>query len=408
MDATESLIPIFLYCATAPVQEINGKSLSEPAFAADPRGEIILNNTLAAIRPWRPQPDYLQPDEHTRALDKSGAYMHFLQNPRGVYPTVVQTLEARLPYRDLHDYPDPEYTELRASISRRYGLDTNGITLGTGSIDLLDRAIRTFGVPRGEVILTKPTWGFIWSFTLRHGLRVGEVPYKGSLAGKDLRPDLEGILGRLTYDTRIVYLVNPCNPTGTLTDKHALRDFFKEVPSHVTVILDEAYFDYCEPDKRFNLWEVLPDLKCRAIGLRTFSKFFALSGHRVGFAYSTPEVINYLNRLEVPFNVANVSQLAAIAALNDLESQKRTYDLNFQERHRMSLAMDQMHIDNMPSQTNFLLFHCPVDKTKMRNTLREQGIFMPNLDQVFIENFTVTTIGLPEHNQVILDFLAKY
>jgi histidinol-phosphate aminotransferase len=410
MDDPEVLSPIFLYAASAPFQEIMGKSLSEPAFSADPKGEIVLNNLLSPVRPLRIEPEIFKRDSYTKKLDKVGAYMHLLQNPLGFYPSVAETISKNIYSRDLHGYPDPAYTELRVAVSQHTGIKPNYITFSNGSSELIDRAMRTFSGTKGNIIITRPTWGsVVWPSFQRCGLGPIEVPYLGTLAQKNIRHDLEGILNMINHETKLIYLVNPCNPTGSIVDKNDLKNFLYSVPSHVTVILDEAYIDYCEPAKRFNLPETLDNIPCRVIGLRTFSKFYALSGFRIGYAYGMPEVIDYIDRLALPFNVSNISQFAAITALKDSESQEKTYNNNLLERQRICKELDRLNIFNMPSQTNFILFDCPLDREKMRAALKEEGIFMPHLDALFSSNnYTITTVGLPEHNQKILDFLSGY
>jgi histidinol-phosphate aminotransferase len=406
LDDPEDVTGIFLYAATAPSAEIAGKSLSEPAFASDPRGEVVLNNAAAAVGLARPSPETFLPEVQARQGDRGGAYMHLMENPFGFYESLPGILSSRLRDRELYQYPDPSYPELRAALASQLALEPECIVLGSGSSELLDRTFRTFAGRPGEVVASKPTWGFARQLLVRHGLDLIEVPHRGSLAGKDYRIDLEGVLAALTPQTRLVYLVSPCNPTGALADRDQLRGFLSRVPPHVTVMLDEAYVEFAEPGLHCSLAEWLGELPCRAIGYRTFSKFFGLSGFRIGYAYSDPETIHFLERTEVPFGVTTPSQLAALAVMRDTQSQQRTYDNNHCERRRVGLELDRMGIENMPSQASFVLFNCPMDREKLREAAQKHGIFMPNVDGVFPENYAITSVGLPEHNARILEILG--
>lgn len=407
MDDPKVLAQVFRYAASAPAADIMGRSLSEPAFAADPQGEIILNNAFAAVKPFRIQPETFRPEN--AALDQSGAYMHLLQNPFGFYPSVAEAIRAAVNSREVFGYPDPNYTALRQALSARLKLPPEYFTFAPGSSELIDRALRVFSQPRAHIIVTQPTWGsVVWPAILKYGYQATQVPYLGDIKQKNLRHDLDGILKSINVFTRLIYLVNPCNPTGSMVSRQELKHFLENVPRHVTVLLDEAYLDYAQPDKCFNLPEAIDRLPGRVIGLRTFSKFFALSGFRIGYAYGRPEVLDYLNRLELPFNVNHISQLAAVTALQDNSAQEKTYANNHHERQRICSELETLKIANLPSQASFVLFESPLDRGAMRAALKQQGIFMPNVDAAFTQNYAITAVGLPEHNQKILDYLRTW
>ena len=405
MDDPDVLAPVFLYAATAQRNEILGKSLDEPCFSADPGAAIIMENKLPLIQPLKMQ----VPIYNSEYRDKSGVYMHFLQNPFVFYPSVVEVLTNLLNDPSVHQYPEPNYTQLRETTSAYLNVDASDISFGAGSSELIDRAIRIFAGKKGNIIITRPTWGHIvWPSCIKYDFLPIEVPYTGSVERKDIRHNLQGILEAINDWTKLVYLVNPCNPTGSIVDKEEFRRFLHQIPSHVIVLIDEAYIEFCEPEKRLNLALEYEQVNCRLIGLRTFSKFFALAGFRVGYAYGNRDVINYLERSRVPFNLSSISQLAASTALKDKAFQQKVYKHNFSERKRICEELDRMEIPNMPSQTNFIVFDCPMDRDKMRLEMMKDGIFMPNIDAALGGNLTATTVGLYEHNQKILNLLSKY
>jgi len=411
LDDPNVLAPIFRFAATAPPAEIMGKTFSEPAFQIDPVGEIVLNNNLSGIQAVTIGPETFKPENLSPGVNRAGAYMHLLQNPFRICPAVAEAVTQAIFDPEIHGYPDPKYTDLRKFLSEYLGISSDGLVFGPGASELIERALRTFSNRKAQIILTRPTWGLIiWPTLTRCGVSPVEVPYKGRLKTKDIRHDLDGMYRQITSATRLIYLVNPCNPTGSIVNKDDLKDFLMSIPRHIAVLLDEAYVDYCEPEKQFNLAKHLERIPCHVIGLRTFSKFFALSGFRVGYAYTRPETAELLSRLGLPFTISNIAQRAALAALKDVEFQRRVYENNDRERRRMSEAFDQMGIANMPTHTSFLLFDCPLERDRMRNDLKKEGIFMPNVDGVFeiTENHAITSIGLPEHNQKILDYLSRF
>ena len=196
-------------------------------------------------------------------------------------------------------------------------------------------------------------------------------------------------------------------PHGLVPLHDELAPFLEEVPAHVVLLLDEAYVEYAEPERRLDVPAVLARARCRLVVLRTFSKFFALSGFRVGYALGRPEVVSYLDRSEVSFGIANVSQFVACRGLADTEARQRTYDENVAQRDRIGRGLAALGIPYMPSQTSFVLFDTPVDPARMREELRAQGLVLPNVN-VFLQNYSVFPVGRPEHNQALLDYLARH
>ena len=410
-DSPAVLGPAFLFAATASAGQIMGKSLSEPTFQADPDGETVLNNRFSGIKPTIISPAIFTPENTLPGVDRSGAHLHLMQNAFHMNPAVAQTLATALNDAEMHGYPDPNYTNLRIVLAEQLGVSQDSLLFGPGSSQIIEYCIEVFANRKAQAVLTRPTWGnIIWPIFLRCGYTISQAPYVGSLKEKDLHHDLNGIFERVSYATRLIYLVNPCNPTGSIVDKDQLKDFLMSLPAHVAVLLDEAYFDYCEPDKRFHLAPVLDQLRCHAIGLRTFSKFHALSGFRVGYAYARPRTIDFIARRALPFSVGNVSQVAALTALRDSRFQDEVYRNNARERRRLGMALDRMGIKNLPTQSNFIMFDCPLDRNTMRSDLQTHGIFMPHLDGAFrpTENYAVAAIGLPEHNEVIINYLSQH
>jgi histidinol-phosphate aminotransferase len=267
--------------------------------------------------------------------------------------------------------------------------------------------LRSFANPRRPVLATRPTWSLLHVFAGRIGLQLEQVPYLGSLEARDLRHDLEGLLRAIGPETSIVYLVNPCNPTGSALDPTELADFVERLPEHVTLVLDEAYVDFMEPSLRIDLAPLLERARARVVGLRTFSKFFGLSGFRVGYAYARPEVIRLIERSELPFAIASASEAAAVASLGDRDFQTRTFESIRSERERICERLAALEIPHLPSQTHFILFDSPIAHERLREQCRAKGIFLPIVD-LYTKNYGLLPVGRPEHDDLVLEILGRH
>ena len=405
LDEPDAIASSFVWAATAPAGEIAGKSILEPAFRADPLAEVVLNNGYSAAPFFRIDPEHRRPASLSGPRD--GAYMHLLENPWGMSPKAAEVLAEGIRAGGLERYPDPSYTTLRRALAGRFGLDPACFAFGNGSSEILERMLRTLARRERPVVVTRPTWSLVHVFAGRLGLRLEEVPYLGSLESGDLRHDLEGLLRAVGPETSLVYLVNPCNPTGSALDPAALAGFVEALPAHVTLILDEAYVDFEEPSLRLDLAPLLERAKARVVGLRTFSKFFGLSGFRVGYAYARPDVIRLLERTEIPFAMAAASEAAAVAALADDAFQTGTFEKVRRERERLCAKLRELGIPHLPSQTHFLLFDAPLAHERLRALCRERGLFLPVVD-LYTKNYGVLPVARPEHDDVVLEILARH
>ncbi len=405
LDDPESLVPMFLWAATAPAEIVHGRTFNEPAFAADRAGAVHLRGPLAASLPIVIEPETFRPGSDSGK--QPGAYMHLLENAHEYCPGVAEDLAAAVRERGLYSYPDPAYRSLRQAISREAGASPEQIALGAGSSDLIDRILRLFCAPGDSVVVTKPTWSFFQAFVRRWHLLPNEVPITGSLRAGSLRHDLEGMLMAITARTRLVYLVNPCNPTGTFVAPDELESFVVRIPSHVVTVIDEAYIQYMEPELRPALMSSLAKARTRLIILRTFSKFFGLSGLRVGYACTTAETAQMLDRAQTPFCISSPACMAVLAALKDQAFRQRVYETNASGRRRLAEGLGALEIASQPSQTNFVLFECPTDPHRLREDLRTQGLILPDVNQ-FLRNYALLAVGKSEHNELVLQALSRY
>lgn len=335
-----------------------------------------------------------------------GAHMHLLESAHDLWPSVAAVLRDACHGRGLSAYPDPQYKALKAAIARETGTSPEHIALAAGSSELIDRALRLFCAVGDEVVTTQPTWSFFHAFVQRWQLSATSVPMLGTLQGGDMQHDLDGLLAAITPRTRLVYLVNPCNPTGAALSPVALASFVQRLPAHVVAVIDEAYLQYADEAFQPALPSVVDHCAVRLVLLRTFSKFFGLAGLRLGYAVASPDTVGLLSHAEIPFAIGAPAVVAAQAVLADEARRREVFDANRQGRQQLLEGLAALGLPAQPSQTNFVLLQTPWATPALRDELLAQGLVLPHAP-TFLQHSLLLTVGRPQHNQQILDCLAR-
>jgi histidinol-phosphate aminotransferase len=323
------------------------------------------------------------------------------ENPLGV-PESAQRAMAQA-VSELGRYPDSNAFELKAALAARYDVAAEWITLGNGSNDILEIAAHAI-VEKGQSIVYSQ-YSFAVYALAAQGLGARAIVVPAVRHGHDL----EAMLAAITDDTRLVFVANPNNPTGTFIEGPALEAFLDKVPRNVVVVLDEAYTEYLAPENRYDsiAWvRHYPNL----VVSRTFSKAFGLAGLRVGFAIAQPELTDLLNRLRQPFNVNTLAQAAAIAALNDKAFLEKSAALNAQGYRRLTEAFDKLGLEYVPSHGNFVLVRVGDDHeagNRVNLALLKQGVIVRPVGNYGLPQWLRITIGLPEENEAFLAALEK-
>ena len=316
------------------------------------------------------------------------------ENPLGPSPKALAVLAGAAPL--LHRYPDGGAYRLRAALADRYKVTSDHVILGNGSDEILGLLARAFLSPGDEAVMADQTFViYKMEVTAAHGTPV-IVPLRQG------RHDLPAMAEAITPTTRLVFICNPNNPTGTMVAAADVRAFMQRVPDDVIVVFDEAYYEYVE-DRDFpdSLSWVMQQRN--VIVLRTFSKIYGLAGLRVGYGITTPEIAGYLNRVRPPFNVNTMAQAAAVAALQDDEHVSRSRALNASEMATMKAGLVALGFQPLPSQANFLFFDVGRDGRVIFDALLRQGIIVRHIDGPLLR----VTIGLPEENRYFLDALKN-
>lgn len=323
------------------------------------------------------------------------------ENPLGM-PESAQRAIAQAA-AELGRYPDSNGFELKAALSERYGVPADWITLGNGSNDILEIAAHAFVEKGQSIVFAQYSFAVYALATQGVGARAIVVP------AVKYGHDLDAMLAAISDDTRLVFVANPNNPTGTFIEGPKLEAFLAKVPRHVVVVLDEAYTEYLAADKRYDSIEWVrryPNL----LVSRTFSKAFGLAGLRVGFAIAQPELTDLLNRLRQPFNVNSLAQAAAIAALKDQAFLEKSAALNAEGYRRLTEAFDKLGLEYVPSDGNFVLVRVGDDAqagARVNLELLRQGVIVRPVGNYGLPQWLRITIGLPEENEAFLAALEK-
>jgi histidinol-phosphate aminotransferase len=323
------------------------------------------------------------------------------ENPLGMPESAQRALAQAA--SELGRYPDANAFALKAALSARYDVPADWITLGNGSNDILEIAAHAF-VEKGQSIVYSE-YSFAVYALATQGLGARAIVVPAVKHGHDL----DAMLAAITDETRLAFVANPNNPTGTFIEGPALEAFLDEVPRNVVVVLDEAYTEYLAPEQRYDsiAWaRRYPNL----LVSRTFSKAFGLAGLRVGFAIAQPELTDLLNRLRQPFNVNTLAQAAAIAALNDKAFLEKTAGLNAQGYRLLTEAFDRLGLEYVPSHGNFVLVRVGNDDgagNRVNHALLKQGVIVRPVGNYGLPQWLRVTIGLPQENAAFIAALEK-
>ena len=308
------------------------------------------------------------------------------ENPLGPSKKALEALRKGL--LRLHRYPDGAAYALKEALAKRRKVDPSQIILGNGSNEVIELLVRTFILPGDEAIMADRTFSlYRLMITAGHGKAI-EVPLKGE------RHDLEAMAERIGGRTRLVFVCNPNNPTGSMVGREEVAAFLDKVPPEVLVVFDEAYGEYVtDPDFPDTL-EALRRGK-NVVILHTFSKIYGLAGLRIGYGIGPTDVVGYLHRVRQPFNTSAAAQWGALAALSDEAHVVRSRKNNAAGMAYLTSVFDRMGIAYVPSQTNFIYFQTTVSGKELYDRLLREGVIIRHIEG----NRLRVTIGLPEENR---------
>lgn len=320
------------------------------------------------------------------------------ENPLGPSSVALKAIEQSL--KALTRYPDGNGFALKNALVKKYGLHEHCLTLGNGSNDLLDIIARAYAGPDREVIFSQYAFAVYALSTKAVGAEAVQVP------AKDWGHDLDAMLEAVTERTSLIFIANPNNPTGTWLTHDALVAFLEKVPERVIVVLDEAYCEYIdspEYPKAFTLQQQYPNV----IVTRTFSKAWGLAALRVGYAVSSPEVSDVLNRVRHPFNVNSAALAGATAVLEDADYIERSKQTNKSGLQQFEQGFQRLGLDYIPSVGNFICVDVQRDGGEVFQALLREGVIVRPVGNYGMPNHLRISVGLEAENARCLDALEK-
>lgn len=291
------------------------------------------------------------------------------ENPLGPSPMAIE--EVRRAAESMHLYPDGAAFRLREAIANKFEVSPDSILLGNGSDELIHFiGLMYLDSPDDEVIVGKPTFSRYDSTALLNKAKVVEVPLD-----EQLRHDLPAMAAAVTERTKVIFIANPHNPTGTIVAKAEFDRFLSQVPSRVTVVLDEAYIEFAEGEDVPNSIDYVAS-GASVIGLRTFSKVYGLAGIRIGYGFASPEAVDGCNRVREPFNVNSLAQAAAVGALKDADYLARSVAHNRTARTRLNQIFEKVGAKVYESHANFSLADIGRPAEPVFQELLQQGVIV--------------------------------
>jgi histidinol-phosphate aminotransferase len=321
------------------------------------------------------------------------------ENPLGTSPLAMEAMEKAL--NEVMLYPDGNGFELKNALSEKYVVNSDQIVLGNGSNDVLELAARVFLKPGTSAVFSQHAFAVYPLVTQAAGATGIVVP------AKDYGHDIDAMLNAITPETRIVFIANPNNPTGTFLPAPDILRFLEHVPRDVLVILDEAYNEYLPDVSRVDTikWlDIFPNL----LITRTFSKIYGMAGIRIGFGLAHAELSGLMNRIRQPFNVNSIGLAGALAAINDTEFVKRSYALNQAGMLQITTGLGQLGLTYIPSYGNYLSFRVENGKTAaVYQHLLQRGVIVRPIGIYEMPEFLRVTVGLASENNKFLQLLES-
>jgi len=318
------------------------------------------------------------------------------ENPRGTSPAALQAARAAL--EEVARYPDGNGFALKQVLAQFHRIDPAMLVLGNGSNDVLELASIAFLGPGTSAVFSQHCFVVNRLATQARGAEGIET------RASEFGHDLDAMRAAVRDDTRVIFVSNPNNPTGTFVAPEGVRAFLQRVPAQVLVVLDEAYYEYLEPDQQSASIEWIAEFP-NLLVTRTFSKAYGLAGLRVGYGVARPEVADLMNRIRQPFNVSNVAQAAAIAALADTAFVAESAELNRAGMKQLASGFDSLGLEWIPSCGNFISVKVG-DGGAVFKRLLERGVIVRPVAGYGMPEYLRVSIGLETENQRLLETLA--
>ncbi|MBI4548452.1 MAG: histidinol-phosphate transaminase [Ignavibacteriae bacterium] len=320
------------------------------------------------------------------------------ENPLGPSPRAIEEMKKHI--SELHNYPNGGY-DIRVVLAEKFNLKVANVIAGSGSEGIMSNIIRTFLCDEDEVLTTEAAFIGFQVLARSRGVNYCTVPYK------NWRYNLEALANQINEHTKIIYLANPNNPTGTMFTKKEFDAFYQRVPERVLIILDEAYFEYAKdnplyPDSMYYRYD-------NVITLRTFSKVYGLAGIRIGYGFAHEDLIGNLLKVKLPFEPSTLAQAAGIGALQDREFLHRSLEMNARGMKFITKALSELDMEVVPSEANFVMIvrESEENVNVMYQELLKLGVIVRPLQAFGLPRCIRISIGTDEENEIFVEKLKK-
>ncbi len=360
--------------------------------------KLTIPGNISSITPYPPG----KPQDE---LEREYGVTHSIKlasndNPWGPPPTAVQAIQAAL--GNLHRYPDGSSYYLTRAIAAYHGMEPGEVVLGNGSNEVIEFLVKAFVREGDEVITSHPSFLMYQKFVQVKGGKNIVLPLH------NLQHDLKAIVENISERTRLIFIDNPNNPTGTAIAPVDLYRLLSLVPESVIVVLDEAYVDFMDESLQVDVYSLIRNSqgRCPVVSLRTFSKAYGLPGLRIGYGLMAPEVANCLHKVRQPFNINNLAQVGALAALQDRDYYQAVLQRNKAGRALLQTGVEKLGCTAYPSQTNFILIDVHVDADTLYNAMLYEGVIIRSMRAYGYSSCIRVTVGTGEENERFLAVLA--
>jgi histidinol-phosphate aminotransferase len=320
------------------------------------------------------------------------------ENPLGASSKALAAIRHGL--KKVRYYPDGAASELKEALAEKWKVTPSEVMIGNGSNEIIELLVRTFLLPGDEAIMASPSFSLYSLMVATAHAKSIQVPLKGG------KVDLPAMAKAVTKKTKLVFVCNPNNPTGTIVRQGEVGRFLSRVPKRILVVFDEAYAEYASDPEFPGSVQFLRE-GASVMMLRTFSKLYGLAGLRVGYGISRPEVVDYLNRVRQPFNVNLPAQQAALAALSDEGHVSESLRINREGKDYLTHQFDAMGVTYLPSESNFIYFSLSDSDSKIGRdvylALLQKGVIIRHLEGRCLR----VTVGLPGENRRFIRTLKE-
>ncbi|MDD3925199.1 MAG: histidinol-phosphate transaminase [bacterium] len=357
--------------------------------------EALVRSCIIDLEPYEPGKPV---EEVERELGITGVIkMASNENPLGPSPLAVEAVRRAAARMEI--YPDGNAYYLKRELASLLGVGEDQLFIGNGSDEIIHFLGITYLHPGDEVIVADPSFSRYDSVATLMNATLIKVPLK------DFRHDLEAMAAQFSPRTKLVFVCNPNNPTGTIVGRDEVERFLEKLPADAIVVFDEAYCEYVEADDYPDSLRYIGEGR-HVVTLRTFSKIYGLAGLRVGYAVSSPEITAHLNRVKEPFNVNSLALTAALASLRDPDQVERSRRLVLEGKRFLQQSFVAMGLTCIPTEANFIMVRVGLDSRDVFKALMARGIIVRTGDIFGLQDYIRVTIGTAKQNERFVTALA--